>query len=191
MKNDNLYSMLPQIGKILIASPFLDRTEFARSVILLISYEKGFMGIVLNKLSHSPENVNSLVDSLIDTPAIPLYDGGVVDKDVLFCMHTNSHIKDSLHLRKGLYINGDFSEIEKMALTSENLSKEARFCLGYAGWSEGQLEQEILDGSWVVSDADMDLLFPDDISQVWSTALKRMGEPYSVWTQYPLDPLFN
>lgn len=191
MKNDNLYAITPQVGKILIASPFLDSTSFARSVILLITYENGFMGIVINKLSDSPKIVNTLIDSLKEAPAIPLYNGGIVDKDVLFCMHTNPNIKDSLCIRKGLYINGDFSQIEKMALNSDKQDSKAKFCIGYAGWTEGQLEQEIEDGSWVVSDADSDLLFSENINQIWGTALRRMGEPYSIWTQFPLEPLLN
>lgn len=191
MNYNDLSSTVPQVGKILIASPFLDKTPFARSVILLLTYENGFMGIVLNKKHEKQKTVNSLVDSLKDAPIINTYEGGIVDKDILFCMHTNKHIKNSLRLKEGLYINGDFSQIEEMAITSRNLNKEARFYLGYAGWAEGQLEQEIADGSWVVSEADIDLLFIDDIRLMWSTALKRMGKPCDIWIQFPLEPLLN
>ncbi len=191
MNNENLTIMTPQVGKILIASPFLDNTAFERTVILLLTNENGFMGIVMNKISHSPATANSLLDNLKDGPSIPLYDGGIVDKDVLFCVHKNRRVKNSLWLKDNLFVNGDFTQIEEMAKKEKTLNKKARFYIGYAGWSEGQLEQEIMDGSWVVSNADVDLLFADDISQMWSTALKRMGEPYSIWAQFPLGPLFN
>ena len=191
MENDNFQTMIPQVGSILIASPFLDNTSFERAVILLLTNDDGFMGIVMNKLSHSPETANSLLDNLKDGPRIPLYNGGIVDKDVLFCVHRNRRIKNSLQLKEGLYVNGDFTQIEHMALKGKELNQKIRFYIGYAGWSEGQLEQEIQDGSWVVSDASTDLLFSQDISQMWSTALRRMGEPYSIWAQFPLEPLLN
>lgn len=191
MENDTIRTMLPQVGKILIASPFLDNTAFERSVILLLTNDNGFMGIVLNKVCHSPETVNSLLDNLKDAPAIPVYDGGVVDKDILFCIHRNSRIKNSLQLKDGLYVNGDFTQLEKMALKTKDLQQHARFYLGYAGWSEGQLEQEIIDGSWVVSEADPKFLFSVSLNQMWSDALKQMGEPYSFWAQFPLSPLVN
>lgn len=191
MENENLQTMIPQVGKILIASPFLDKTAFERTVILLLTNENGFMGVVMNKLSDSPKTANTLLDNLGNSPEIPLYNGGVVDKDVLFCVHRNRRIKNSLCLKEGLYVNGDFSQIENMAMHTKELSQKARFYIGYAGWSDGQLEQEIADGSWVVSEADTDLLFAENISQMWSTALRRMGEPYSIWAQFPLEPLFN
>lgn len=190
MKND-VRMMIPMVGNILVASPFLDNTPFERSVILLLTDDNGFMGIILNKMNQSPRTANSLIESLKDKSAIPLYDGGVVDKDVLFCVHRNKRIKNSLILRDGLYVNGDFPQIEKMALTTANLNQKARFYLGYAGWEEGQLEQEIMDGSWVVTEADTSFIFSRDIGQMWSCALKQMGEPYSIWTQFPFEPLFN
>lgn len=191
MNYNEIQNMIPQVGKILIASPFLDNTAFARSVILLLSYDNGFMGIVLNKYPETPQTVNSLVENLKDVPDVPTYDGGIVDKDVLFCMHTNSSIANSLCLRDGLYINGDFTQIEDMIRNEKELDKKARFFLGYAGWSEGQLEQEILDGSWVVSDADTDFLFSEDIRLMWSTALRKMGDPYAIWVHFPPEPLLN
>ena len=191
MENDNLQPMFPQVGKILIASPFLDNTSFERAVILLLTNDDGFMGIVMNKLSHSPETANSLLDNLKNGPKTPLYDGGIVDKDVLFCVHRNRRIKNSLQLKEGLYVNGDFTQIENMALKGKESSPKFRFYVGYAGWSAGQLEQEIQEGSWVVSEANTDLLFSQDVSQMWGTALRRMGEPYSIWAQFPLEPLLN
>ena len=191
MRNNNTQSMTPMIGKLLIASPFLDNTAFERSVILLLTDDNGFMGIVLNKTSQSPQLANALLDDWKDVPAIPLYDGGIVDKDVLFCLHRNKQIKNSLCVKKGLYVNGDFTQIEDMAKTEKELDKQARFYIGYAGWSEGQLEEEISDGTWVVCDADPSFLFTENIHQMWSQALKQMGEPYSIWTQFPLNPLFN
>ena len=191
MTNDDFQALIPQVGKILIASPFLDGTDFERTVILLITYENGYMGIVVNKLSEWNKSVNELVQDFKDVPELPVYSGGVVDKDVLFCMHTNPYVSNSLPLGNGIFINGDFPDLVKLARNNEGVNSNVRFFLGYAGWSEGQLEREIQQGSWAVANADAKFLFTKDISSMWSTALQSVGEPYCYWVQFPHHPLIN
>lgn len=191
MTNDDFQALIPQVGKILIASPFLDGTDFERTVILLITYENGYMGIVVNKLSEWNKSVNELVQDFNDVPELPVYNGGVVDKDVLFCMHTNPHVSNSLPLGNGIFINGDFPDLVNLTRNTEGVNSNVRFFLGYAGWSEGQLEREIQQGSWAVANADAKFLFTKDISSMWSTALQSVGEPYCYWVQFPHHPLIN
>lgn len=60
-------------------------------------------------------------------------------------MVENSHlIQDNLYL--GGNIEQAFEGIENKRLHPEN----ARFFLGYSGWSKGQLEHEIELNSWLV-----------------------------------------
>ena len=47
--------------------------------------------------------------------------------------------------------------------------------LGYAGWSQGQLEQEIQANGWLVADADEDILFGFDLEDKWTQALAKLG----------------
>jgi len=47
--------------------------------------------------------------------------------------------------------------------------------LGYAGWDEGQLEEELSENVWLILDADHDLIFDDDYAGKWSRALTLMG----------------
>ena len=191
MKFETIKTLSPRVGRILIASPFLDGTDFERTVILLITYENGYMGVVVNKPSEWGNSVNQLIDDFKDLPNIPVFNGGVVDKDVLFCMHTNPSIPNSLAIGNGAYVNGDFPDIIKMMKEDKMKARKTRFYLGYAGWSQGQLEQEILQGNWAVANADADFIFSDDIHQMWNTALNSVGEPYCYWAQLPSQPLLN
>jgi putative transcriptional regulator len=52
--------------------------------------------------------------------------------------------------------------------------------LGYAGWEAGQLEIEIKNNGWLVSDSNVDIIFQKDTSKKWEDALKTLG----------IDPIF-
>jgi len=47
--------------------------------------------------------------------------------------------------------------------------------VGYAGWGPGQLEKEIAENSWLVTKADDDLVFSDDLTNKWALVLADMG----------------
>jgi putative transcriptional regulator len=47
--------------------------------------------------------------------------------------------------------------------------------LGYAGWSEGQLEKEIRDNAWLNTPFGGDVLFDTPVNQRWSAAAGQIG----------------
>jgi putative transcriptional regulator len=47
--------------------------------------------------------------------------------------------------------------------------------LGYAGWSAGQLEQEISDNSWLTVKADPDILFDLPAESRYDAAMALLG----------------
>ena len=47
--------------------------------------------------------------------------------------------------------------------------------LGYAGWSAGQLDQEIQDNGWLVAPADLDIVFGRDNDGKWRNAVRKIG----------------
>jgi putative transcriptional regulator len=50
-----------------------------------------------------------------------------------------------------------------------------RLIVGYAGWGPGQLEAELEESSWLLSDVDRDLLFTTPPDQMWERAIRRLG----------------
>ena len=180
---------LLKAGDILIASPILDNTEFARTVIMIVTCDDGHLGVVMNKHNMQPSTVNELLTDLKSFPEIPLFNGGILEKDILFVMHTFSDIEGGVPLVDGMYINGDFDQIHQHIKSEEDLEGKARFYLGYAGWSEGQLEQEIKDGCWYIGKADQSLLLHSEAESIWSAALQRLGEPYSLIAHIPMNTL--
>ena len=51
----------------------------------------------------------------------------------------------------------------------------ARLIVGYAGWGPGQLEAELEESAWLLSDVDRSLIFDTPPEQMWETAIRRLG----------------
>ena len=47
--------------------------------------------------------------------------------------------------------------------------------MGYAGWGEGQLDDEMGENVWITTEADADLIFDTDYDAKWSKALGTLG----------------
>jgi putative transcriptional regulator len=66
-----------------------------------------------------------------------------------------------------------------------------RIFAGYAGWSPGQLEDEIATGSWFVADTEGDDVFTGDPDALWRDVLRRQPEPVRWVAWFPPDPALN
>ena len=67
----------------------------------------------------------------------------------------------------------DLEAIEDIAQGS--CPKEYMISLGYTGWGPNQLEAELNEGAWWVSEASADLIFWVEPEQLWEEALKALG----------------
>ena len=184
--------VLPRQGDLLVSVPFMNDFYFSRSVVLMIEHnEEGSMGIVLNKNFSNLMTLNDLIPSLKGLPPIPLYKGGPVGKETLFYLHTLSHLEDSLSLGNGLYLNGDFNQMQQYILSGAPTQGVVRFFMGYAGWQKGQLKQEIEADTWLVNnDYKVDLLNMY-LCDLWQESLCDMGGKYAIWSRYPRYPIMN
>ena len=68
---------------------------------------------------------------------------------------------------------------------------EVRVFAGYAGWSPGQLEEEIATGSWLTFKALPSDAFTERPDDLWSMVLRRQGGMYAAVALYPSDPTLN
>ncbi len=177
-------------GRILIAEPLLDGRHFSRSVILLTEHnERSSMGFVLNKplevLVH--ERVN-----IFPTCKSPLFLGGPVNNDHLFFIHSLGNlIPDSQPLGANLFWGGDLQTVQELLESGIVADSQIRFFTGYAGWSAGQLEQEIQEKSWLVSLPKFDTLLKTQPEELWQEAVTDLGKPYRHWLNFPENPIYN
>lgn len=177
-------------GKILISEPFMRDPIFGRSVVLLVDHTKeGTMGLIMNKLL--PMKLNDVVDEFKYFGDIPLYKGGPMGTDTLFYLHTLDYVEGALAIGGGLYLNGDFTEIKDYVLQGNQLEGNIRFFLGYSGWQDGQLNQEIEENTWMIGKGDAPSLMIDEIKSMWKRALGNLGGKYETWSHFPITPSLN
>jgi putative transcriptional regulator len=176
-------------GKLLIAEPLLSDTNFARSVILLCEHsEEGSVGFVLNKSTEL-----TLGDLLPDlyTPLLQIYQGGPVQLDTLHMVHRTPDAFGGNEIFPGVYWGGSYDALQEVIMNNNYQPMDLRLFVGYAGWSPGQLEKEMKEGAWLVTDLSPDLLFETDADKVWKEAINSLGKEYSYLANMPLNPQFN
>jgi putative transcriptional regulator len=69
-------------------------------------------------------------------------------------------------------------------------TRRARVFAGYAGWSAGQLEDELDEPSWIVARAQVEDVF-DAASDLWASVLRRKGGQFTLLATMPEDPSLN
>lgn len=178
-------------GKILLSEPYLPDENFFRSVILLCDYSKkeGATGFVLNHVL-----IASLSDAIQeeDTPNLLLFEGGPVEMDALFFIHSRKDlIEDSLKIKDGLYWGGDFKKVIELIRAGELNEDEIKIFIGYSGWSPGQLEQEIESNSWFISDLDANTILNANHETLWKESIKNLNSNDKIWADAPLNPILN
>jgi len=147
------------------------------------------VGFVMNK------PLNMQVDSLIeDFPEFEaeVFFGGPVATDTIHYIHNvGDLLDDSQPVTNGVFWGGDFEKL-KFLITSELIApSNIRFFVGYSGWSNGQLENEIEMGSWVTADMDTNYLFRSEPDDLWQKVMQNKGDRYSVISQVPDEANWN
>ena len=60
-------------------------------------------------------------------------------------------------------------------ISERDFNDQWQFILGYAGWTKGQLENEIAENTWLTCPVDLDLIFNTDVKKKWQSALALIG----------------
>lgn len=177
-------------GKVLLAEPFMLDTNFKRSVILMCEHNsEGSLGFILNKPLKM--NIHELIEDFPQINARVFY-GGPVQTDTIHYLHdAGGDLDDSEEILPGVFWGGDFEKLKSLILTGRIKPDNIRFFIGYSGWSESQLKQELKFGSWVVSDVNLKHLFKNKNSELWSHAMENKGDVYSVIAQMPEKFIWN
>jgi putative transcriptional regulator len=178
-------------GTFLIAEPFLKGEDFMRSIVLLCRHteEEGSLGFTLNKTS--TVTLAQLFDELKDYP-LPVNIGGPVQKDTLHYIHQYPDLfPDSELILEDVYWGGDFETL-KIHLKNDDIDPDKiKFFLGYSGWSSGQLQQEIEEGTWLTAMGTRPIIFETPDTEKWKTSLQLLGKEYGQLAHYPIDPQLN
>lgn len=183
----------PQQGALLIAEPFLREEFFCHAVICLVDYDenKSTMGIVLNK--PTSYNLDEVIPNITLNTKIPVYCGGPVSYDRLFYIHTLGNIiPNSKLIHNGLYIGGDLDAIIDYINLGFKTTGMIRFFIGNSGWGAGQLDNELKQYVWAVTNpTNYTNLLIGEGDKYWRRYVKTMGKEYRGWHYHPENPKMN
>lgn len=171
-------------GKLLLATPSLQDRQFKDSVILLCHHdEEGSMGLMINRpqavtvrdvLEDIQLSPNESVLKTLPDHRLLSYEGGPVDPFRGFVLHDGWHMYEStMQVTPELHLTTSRDVLE--ALAQGFGPEHFMLILGYAGWSAGQLEQELLDNAWLIVDANQHLVFETAPEHRWALAAQSLG----------------
>jgi putative transcriptional regulator len=180
----------PGPGILLIADPFLKDPNFLRTVVFLCEHrEDGSFGFVLNR-----KYENTLDELIPDVEGfkLPVYYGGPVQLDTIHFLHQYpDDIPGGEEVMKGVYWGGDFTKAVELIKSGDMDFNKIRFYIGYSGWRDGQLNEEIKEKSWLTVKANRKLIFQTSPENVWKDSLKHLGGDYEMMIHFPTDPQLN
>ncbi|MBS3804297.1 MAG: YqgE/AlgH family protein [Oleiphilaceae bacterium] len=163
-------------GYFLLASPYLADPRFHGGVVFLCDHnEGGALGVIINR----PLDIHlgEILEQLdLDGGELdePVYSGGPVQPERGFVFHGPSTS----------WLNTTAVSEDVMLTTSRDIlgaigldEGPSRYlvALGYAGWSEGQLEAELASSDWLACPGSAELLFETEASHRYQAILKRLG----------------
>ena len=161
-----------------------------RTVVFLCEHQaEGSFGFVLNK------QYELTLDELMNDFEgfkIPVYYGGPVQKDSIHFLHQYPElIPDSIEVINGIYWGGDFETVSALLKNNSIDQNKIRFFIGYSGWGDGQLKNELEQKSWLTADAIPALVFHQKPGDIWKDSLKHLGGDYEMMINFPTDPQLN
>jgi len=163
----------------LLAMPSLSEGIFSHSVTYVCEHgESGAMGIVINQpldLSVGEIFEHLQIEAVRDFSHMPVMAGGPVQIDHGFVLHRNALPEWEASLRVTDEITLTTSRDILRAIANDTGPEEHLIALGYAGWSAGQLEQELAENSWLTLPADSEIIFSTPAERRLGAAAELLG----------------
>lgn len=172
------------VGSLLLAHPALRDPNFRRTVVLMSSHnDEGAMGVVLNRPLEKTMADLDPVFALGDLATVPVYRGGPVQTEQVILVAWETH-EDGFRLHFGI-------EPEKASELRTQAGAQIRAFLGFAGWTAGQLENEMKQSTWIVAPAPADLMSLAQDTELWRSILSEVGDDWKLLANEPEDTSRN
>lgn len=177
-------------GRLLVADPsILNDETFSRTVILLSEYtEESVVGFIMNRPLKI--TLNDVFPEVVCN--FNIYEGGPVGSNNIYYMHTVPHlIPNSILIDGNLYWGGHFTTVKKLLKSKKLTTSNIRFYMGYCGWEQAQLDEEILRKSWFVSNLTNNKALSSTHKNLWKELLTQKGNEYALWSNAPKNVKWN
>ena len=163
---------------LLLSMPQMADPNFARTVILLCKHnDDGAFGLVVNRPLVTTGRVIVNSDPPIETEReLEIWVGGPVEPQsswILVGDHEDETGRCGMPICDGLYLSTSPDRLSR--LLEPNPPARTRLVIGYSGWGPGQLEFELAESAWLLSDVNADLIFSTPPERMWEKAIRRLG----------------
>jgi putative transcriptional regulator len=177
-------------GQLLLDNGRLQGSFFHRTVLLICQHDaEGAFGLVLNRPTG-----NKVGDAI--TANLPesfkshhLFLGGPVQPQALSYLHTDNFLPDG-NVMPNLNLDHSLDTLIELG-DSFSATQQVKIFAGYAGWSPGQLEDEMKRDTWLTHPASIELVFNTKAEELWPAILKQKGWQYKLLSEQPEDLSFN
>ncbi len=153
-------------GKFLVASGRLRDTNFSKTVVLLVDYNRdGAMGLVINrptevKLSRALPQL----EALKQRPDIVYLGGPVAAGRVWMLVRSGRQPERSRRVFGDVHISSSLGLLRQII---EAEGERFRVYAGHVGWAPGQLDREVASGGWHVLEANTETIFDKVAAEIW------------------------
>jgi putative transcriptional regulator len=165
-------------GRFLLALPGMFDPRFARAVIALCVHDRGgALGVAVGELHDGVTFRSVLEDAGIDPgtmPDAPVHVGGPVETQRGFVLHSPEW-RGNGTIETGPHFSLSFSQDVLRAIAEGRGPRQWLFALGYAGWGEGQLEEELHHHGWHAATGRGEILFETESERRWTRAWAAEG----------------
>lgn len=164
---------------LLLSMPQLVDPNFSRTVVLLCKHsDEGAFGLVINRPLVTSGRVVINTEPPVETEQeLEVWIGGPVEPQRSWMLVGEepdaSEELGGMRIVEGLYLSTSPDLLRRLLEPSP--PERTRLIVGYAGWSAGQLEAELNESAWLISDVDPDLIFATPSEQMWEAAIRRLG----------------
>ncbi|MDT8281710.1 MAG: YqgE/AlgH family protein [Gammaproteobacteria bacterium] len=174
-------------GHFLIAMPALEDGFFNQAVTYICEHDQsGSFGVIINQPT-SIRLKQVLTEMKIESSDdydenLAIYMGGPVDQGRGFILHRPAgNWSSSLKVKNDIALTTSKDILQ--AIANNQGPKDCIITLGYAGWSAGQLEQEMADNTWLSCPADEQIIFNTPVAERWQAAANLIGVDLSLMSK--------
>ncbi len=161
-------------GQLLLDSGELGGSFFQRTVLLICQHDaEGAFGLVLNRATGNKAGEMIIADLPDVLKEQQLFVGGPVQPTALSFLHSDSFIPDATVL-PNLSMGHSLDSLVEIG-ESFSPTKKVKLFAGYAGWSSGQLENEMKRKAWLTHPASLELIFDTPPEKLWQIVLRTKG----------------
>ena len=173
-------------GQLLLDNGRLQGSFFHRTVILICQHDaEGAFGLVLNRATENKVG-EALVANLPESlKSQTLFAGGPVQPQALSFLHSDTFLPDA-NVMANLNLDHSLDSLIELG-ESYSAARQLKIFAGYAGWSPGQLDDEMKRDTWLTHPASIELVFDPKPDLLWKQILANKGWRYKLLAEAPED----